>query len=162
MKSTLLFSLFLFLVLSANAGIIAVPVTGAGPGTSAESNGQWYNNITVKTFLSLTPSRIAEVHGKTLSFREKISLKWAQTSLRKQLKKGAVGEHELVTEKRLYGNNNWGTFFLCLLLGPIGLIIVYLSYYDDPKVARRSAWSGFSVWLLILTIIARLSSMTYY
>ncbi len=112
-----------------------------------------------ETFLSLTPEKISEMTGKKVSFTQKLSLKMAQKQVKRQLRKGKAIDMASVARKAAWGDNfHWGAFLLGLFLGPVGVLIVYLVQFEDPQVARKSAWRGLLSWLAIALVVARLIS----
>jgi hypothetical protein len=154
-KMKIKFVLLFLLVFSfsTQASIISVPVSTISNLKQTPANSNWFDQMDAATFLSLTPAAVQKMTGKKLNLIQRLSLKHSQKSVQRQLKEGKE-VNIAVMAKRAYGENfNWGTFALGFLLGPIGLIIVYLSYYDDRKVARRSAWLGFGLLISVSRLI---------
>ncbi|MBX9784364.1 MAG: hypothetical protein K2X48_13825 [Chitinophagaceae bacterium] len=160
MKQFIVLFLFVFVLASSKAGIISVPFNKIQNNASVSSFQQFMSTVTVQTFIELTPSKVQELTGYKMKFLEKAYFKLAQKKVKKQLRKGTIKQTDAVYEQFAKSENfNWGTFALCALLGPIGILIVYLSNYDDREVARRSAWRGLLTWAGIVAMVAYLLSV---
>ncbi len=77
--------------------------------------------------------------------------------MKHQLRKGKTVDMNFIAKKADWRDNfHLGAYLLGLFLGPIGVLIVYLVQYEDPQVARKSAWRGLLSWLLIGLLVVRL------
>jgi hypothetical protein len=160
MKQSITLFLFMFLLASSNAGIIAVPASQSQHKTTGTAFHQFMSTVNAKIFNALTPTKVQGLTGYKMNILERTFLKLAQKKVKKQVKKGIMKETDLVyTQLAKIENINWGTYVLCALLGPIGIIIVYLSNYDDREVARKSAWRGLLTWASIAAAVVYLLSI---
>ena len=135
------------------AGSIASPVpalaTDAGPTVTG-----WFlqdgQSMTVEDFLNITPKKIKERTGEKLSLKERLALRYVQSQIKRDIKKGispADTAFNLDDEARKF---NIGGFLLGLLLGLIGVLISLL--FKNRNV-RRSALLGFGISILIYLIV---------
>jgi hypothetical protein len=160
MKQLIFLFAFVLLLTSTKAGIISVPLNKIQNTVSISSFHQFMSAVFAQSFIELTLSKVQVQTGHKMSFLERVYLKMAQKKVKKQLRKGTIQPTDAVYRQLAKSENfNWGTYTLCALLGPIGLIIVYVSNYDDRQVARKSAWNGFLTWLGIVAAVAYLLSV---
>ncbi len=151
--------LFLGLLISNShaAGIIAIPAHVSVEAKPVSTTSTLLQKMDVKEFLALTPAKWKEISGKKLSLPQRLSLKMAQKQVKRQLKKGQSADMAVVASKAAWGDNfHWGAFLLAMFLGPIGVLIVYLVQFEDPEVARKSAWRGLIAWVALAALVARL------
>lgn len=151
--------LFFGLLLNSSlvAGMIAVPVNQPAESKPVNTMATVLQTMDAATFLTLTPQKWQEMTGKKISITQKLSLKMAQKQVKRQLKKGKAVDMATVARKAAWGDNfHWGAFLLGMFLGPIGVLIVYLVEFEDPQVARKSAWRGLLAWVALAALVARL------
>lgn len=139
------------------AGMIAVPFQKKEQSQNKNSVSSMYQEMSAEGFVLLTAKKMEELTGKKLSFTQKISLKRLQKQVKRQLQKGKSVDMNVIARKADWQDNfHLGAYLLGLFLGPIGVLIVYLVQYEDPQVARKSAWRGLLSWLLIGLLVVRL------
>ena len=159
MKNFLLLpTLFFFSFSTANAGLIYVPVLKDNKKTEAVTFQDAIKKMDAKTFLSLTQPQIKLITGERMSFKEKVVLKFAQKEVKKNLKNN---KQVNISEVMLNANGTfeWGAYLLGVFLLLIGVLIVYLTNWEDPKVARKSAWKGLVTGFILFSGIIRLLSI---
>lgn len=110
----------------------------------------------LEDFLALTPKKYHQQTGQKLGLKERIVLKFAQKSLKRQLKKGEPLP-PVVNLNLVEHTFNWGAFALGFFLGLIGLLIVILAFKD--KKAWISALIGLGVALAFLLLLVSLISV---
>lgn len=148
-----LFISMAMMISTAQAGIIAVTVS-----TEPVISSTVLSKIDAKTFLSLTPAMVKKMTGKKMKFDDRVVLKIAQKQVKKDLRKGKeVNIAEAM--KRAEGNFSIGAFLLGMFLLFIGVLIVYVTEWEDPQVARKSAWRGLISGVLLAVAIIRLVSI---
>jgi hypothetical protein len=139
------------MISSTSAGIIAVPVSTT-PVSVNLSSADALGNMDAQTFLTLTPAKVKEITGKKMKLKERIVLKLTQKHVKKEMKKGK--EVDLKTTLKGFSDNfSLGAFLLGVFLLFIGVLIVYLTEWEDRSVARKSAWRGLLTGLLIASAI---------
>jgi hypothetical protein len=157
MKQSITFFLFIFLLASSKAGVISVPFNKTQNTSSASNFHQFMSTVNAQTFITLTPSKVQALTDYKMNLLEKVHLKLAQKKIKRQLKKDTIQQTDLVYGQFAKGENfHWGAYILGALLGPVGVLIVYLSNYDDEQVARRSAWRGLLTWVALVAVVVRL------
>ena len=158
MRKMIVFLLFALLMNSSLvAGMIAVPVLQPAKSKPVNTTVSVLQQMDAATFLTLTPQKWQEMTGKKISFTQKLSLKMAQKQVKRQLKNGKAVDMATVARKAAWGDNfHWGAFLLGMFLGPIGVLIVYLVEFEDPQIARKSAWRGLLTWLALALLVTRL------
>lgn len=135
-----------------HAGIIVVPVSVQPKASTAFTSNDSWSRMGVQAFLSLTPAKVKEMTGKKMKLKERIVLKLAQKQVKKEMKKGK--EVNLATTMKGFSDNfNLGAFLLGVFLLFFGVLIVYLTNWEDPSIARKSAWRGLLTGLLIASAI---------
>jgi hypothetical protein len=133
---------------SSNAGIIFVPSNSTDNAKTGKlSTVDILSQLDAKSFLALTPAKVAEMTGRKMTLNQKINLKLTQRLVKKQLRKGIDVNMVAMAERAGSGSFNWGAAALGFFLGLIGVLIVYLAFKNDKEVARKSAWIGFAVWV---------------
>ncbi len=139
---------------SSNAGIIFLPSNSTDNAKTGKlSTVDILSQLDTKSFLALTPAKVAEMTGRKLTLNQKINLKLTQRLVKKELKKGhAVNMHEMA-KRADSGSFNWGAAALGFFLGLIGVLIVYLAFKNDKEAARKAAWIGFAVWVAVALLI---------
>jgi hypothetical protein len=107
----------------------------------------------IQQFLLLTPKKYREITGEKMTLAQKLSLKFAQHKIKKQLKNGVAIDLPLINKKLINQEFSLGGFALGVLLSFVGVLIAYL--IGDRRVIKW-AWIGaglcFAVILLILLI----------
>lgn len=154
MKKIIALLMTTWMMSTTHAGIIAAPVSTEPVATSV-SPADVLGKMDAQTFLSLTPSKVKEITGKRMTLKEKIVLKLTQKQMKKQMRKGKEVNHSNMM-KRFGDNFNLGAFLLGVFLSFIGVLIVYVTYWEDPSVARKSAWRGLLTGLILVLGILRL------
>ena len=150
------FTVLLFAVafsFATNAGIIYVP-------TSSTDNVKLgkvavvdiLSQLDAKSFVALTPAKVAEMTGQKMTLNQKINLKLAQRQVKKDLKKGRNVNMMEMAKRAGDGSFNWGAAALGFFLGLIGVLIVYLAFKNDKEAARKAGWIGFAVGLALALI----------
>jgi hypothetical protein len=153
MKNFLLaFSCIFFSSTVVNAGLIYVPVSTENSKKEFVTFYDAIQKMDAKTFLSLRPLKVKEITGKRMSIKEKVVLKLAQREVKKKIKKDK-GFHVNEVMLNANGTFDWGAYLLGVFLLLIGVIIVYVTNWEDPQVARKSAWRGLLTGLLIASAI---------
>jgi hypothetical protein len=151
------FTVLLFAVVfsfATNAGIIYVP-------TSSTDNVKlgkvavvdMLSQLDAKSFVALTPAKVAEMTGQKMTLNQKINLKLAQRQVKKDLKKGRDVNMIQMAQRAGDGSFNWGAAALGFFLGLIGVLIVYLAFKNDKEAARKAGWIGFAVGLALTLIL---------
>lgn len=108
-------------------------------------------NLTTDDLLSLTPEKYRLQTGKKLSFKERISLRLVQKSIRKHLKRGEAFVLNDVVESEKF-KFNIGGFLLGFFFGLIGFLITLA--FKDRRNAMISAGIGWAIGVVIvLTLI---------
>lgn len=116
-----------------------------------------YQNLSAEEFLALTPKEIKKNTGKKLRFKEKVALKIAQTTLKRNLKKAKKGKDVTGTKKMTF---HIGGFLLGFFLGLIGVLIAYLVLEDKDAGKSSLIGLGAALVLIILLTVAVFSSVT--
>jgi hypothetical protein len=133
--------------LSTNAGIIYVPsnsTDNAKAGNTAKQ--ETVKKINAQTFLSLTPAKVQEMTGKKMTFSQKIALKIAQKSVKKQLKKAnSIDIKDKSQMLRLW-----------LIFGAIAIVATLLSWFVPFLwIITGLAWLAclifFVLWIIALS-----------
>ena len=110
--------------------------------------------VTVQEVINMSPKKYEELTGEKLNFKGKIVF----SMLKDELKKTEIDKTETIDLVTTMADTNstfsWGGFFVGLLLGIIGVGLVYI-FSDDSNV-RRSSWKGLGAWLILLIIAATL------
>ncbi|TAK32787.1 MAG: hypothetical protein EPO28_17580 [Saprospiraceae bacterium] len=107
-------------------------------------------SMAAEDFLSLTPKKIKESTGEKLSLKERLALRYVQSQIKRDIKKGispADATFNLDDEARRF---NIGGFLLGLFLGLIGFLISLL--FRNRNV-RRSALLGWGIAVVIYLIV---------
>ncbi|MFT3843658.1 MAG: hypothetical protein QM725_01290 [Lacibacter sp.] len=168
MRTIVMFLLLMVSGFTAAAGAIYIPSNQTDNVKAGKmSVAAVFNNMDVKTFLSVTPSKIQEMTGTKLSFGQKVSLRMAQAEVKRNLKKGKeIKMAEM--GKKAEGGINFLWVLVGLVLGITGVLIAYLTRegHDDNRV--RSAWIGFgisaiiSIIFLVLYLSLWMNEYNYY
>lgn len=152
-KSFLLFVMVAMMGAFAFAGSTASPTPALTTGTGPTVTG-WFledgQSMAAEDFLNLTPKEIKQRTGEKLSLKEKLALRYVQSQIKRDIKKGispADATFNLDDEARKF---NIGGFLLGLFLGLIGWLI---SLLFKNKNVRRSALLGWGVAVVIYLII---------
>ncbi len=94
--------------------------------------------ITIEEFLKMSPSKIKELTGHQLSFKEIIGLKIAQYQLKKDLANNAAS-----------GSKSWlVALLLVIFLGYLGIHRFYLGY-TTIGIIQLLTLGGLGIWALI-------------
>jgi hypothetical protein len=126
---------------SINAKLVMLPI----------GNGKF---MSLADFVTLTPKKFREITGKRLSLINKLSLKFSQRAIKKDINSdGTIDNSKLLKYSdgegfRLHG----GGFVLGLLLGVIGFLITLLFNDDNRKRRMISSLIGWGVWIIIFLI----------
>jgi hypothetical protein len=116
-----------------------------------KANKEVLYSLTTEEILALTPNDYKSLTGKKLSFKERFVLKYAQRSIKKDLKKEGS-----VDIKRYFDDGdsrfNGGGFALGLLLGLLGVLLAHI--FSSDKSFRRSSWYGFGLLVSILLVVS--------
>lgn len=136
-----------------NAGIIYVPANS----TDNVKVGQTavvdiLSQLDARSFVALTPAKVAEMTGRKMTLNQKINLKLAQRQVKKDIKKGRDVNMTQMAQRAGDGSFNWGAAALGFFLGLIGVLIVYLAFKNDKEAARKAGWIGFAVGLALALI----------
>lgn len=149
-KFTLIAIAFMF-SFALNAGIIYVPTNGSdnlksGKSTPNEILGQ----LDVKTFLALTPGQVQKLTGKKMNFSKKLSLRLAQMSVKKQLKKGKdINISDAMTKADgAAGKSQLVALILAIVIGGLGIHRFYLGYIGIG-IIQLLTLGGLGIWALI-------------
>ncbi len=138
---------------SSNAGIIFLPSNSTDNAKTGKlSTIDILSQLDAKSFLALTPAKVAEMTGRKLTLNQKINLKLTQRLVKKELKKGVDVNMMDMAKRADSGSFNWGAAALGFFLGLIGVLIVYLAFKNDKEAARKAAWIGFAVSLALALI----------
>jgi TM2 domain-containing membrane protein YozV len=100
-------------------------------------------------FLSLTPAKYKEMTGKRLGIMGSIKLKFAQSQLKKQLKKSEAGGD---------GKSQVIALVLVLLVGVLGIHRFYLGY-TTYGIIQLLTLGGCGIWALIDLIMIATGSL---
>lgn len=139
---------------SSNAGIIYVPSNSTDNAkTGTLSTVDVLSQLDAKSFLALTPAKVAEMTGRKMTLNQKVNLKLTQRLVKKQLKKGNEVNMLEMAKRAGSGSFNWGAAALGFFLGLIGILIVYLAFKNDKEVARKSGWIGFAVGVAVALLL---------
>ena len=133
--------------LSTKAGIIYVPSNSTDnvkAGNTAKK--ETVKKIDAQTFLSLTPAKVQEMTGKKMNLSQKIALKIAQKSVKRQLKKANSID---IKDKRQM-------LRLWLIFGAIALVASLLSWFVPFLwIITGLAWAAclvfFVLWIIALS-----------
>ena len=109
--------------------------------------------MSVQTFLSLTPKQYRQLTGKKLSILQKLSLKLAQSRVKKLLRKNRHIDLEVIARDIETNQFSILGFILGVVLGPLGILIAFLI---EGKGSSTFTWSiiGGLVWLgLVLLVV---------
>jgi hypothetical protein len=106
-------------------------------------------SMTLEDFLKLTPKKIKEITGKKLNLKERIALRYVQSNIKKDFKKGISNSNDTLNLDEEVRTFNFGGFLLGLFLGLIGYLI---SLLFKNKNVRRSALIGWGVWIAIFLL----------
>ncbi|MBI5914818.1 MAG: hypothetical protein HY842_05530 [Bacteroidetes bacterium] len=149
---------FLSLVIVAMMGTLAFAGSTASPAPALATDAGptvtgWFlqegQSMTVEDFLKLTPKKIKESTGEKLSLKERLALRYVQSQIKREVKKGVSPSDEGFNLDDQARKFNIGGFLLGLFFGLIGFLIALLF---KNKNVRRSALIGWGVWLVILLI----------
>jgi hypothetical protein len=154
MRKIIIVLLAVVFSVSSNAGIIYLPANAtdnakAGKLTAVDI----FSQLDAKSFVALTPAKLAEMTGQKLTLNQKINLKLTQRLVKKELKKGHAVNMQEMAKRAGSGSFNWGAAALGFFLGLIGVLIVYLAFKNDKEAARKAAWIGFAVWVAVALLI---------
>lgn len=121
----LFFLIFFAVAFNLSGSAISTPVLDPTPAkvtpssiTSPSAN----VGITVRDFLSFTPTKYKELTGKKMNFFQKLSLKMTQAKIKKQVKKGKLYEASLIDFKDPV--EKW--FWFWIFGWGLGLIVLFL------------------------------------
>lgn len=134
----------------------AVPVPGADAREStvhSDVRPSPFKEMSVQTFLSLTPKQYRQLTGKKLSILQKLSLKLAQSRVKKLLRKNRHIDLEVIARDIETNQFSILGFILGVVLGPLGILIAFLI---EGKGSSTFTWSiiGGLVWLgLVLLVV---------
>lgn len=78
--------------------------------------------ITVKDFLAITPTKYKEITGKKMNFLQKLSLKMAQSKVKKQVKKGKIYDSSFID----FSDPVEKWFWFWIFGWGLGLIVLFL------------------------------------
>lgn len=116
-------------------------------------------DMTYQQILDLSPKNFEALTGKQLSFKEKMGLNLLKRDIKAKIKSQEIAVTDKVNFKSAIAGEGTSVnilgFFAGLLLGLIGVLLVYL--LSDDKVMRRSSWYGWGVWLIILLLLMSLA-----
>lgn len=149
---------FLPFVIVAMMGTFAFAESAASPAPALTTDTGptvtgWFlqdgQSMALEDFLKLTPKKIKESTGKKLRLKERLALRYVQSQIKREVKKGQIApDEEFNLDKQPFKFGLCG-FFLGFLFGLIGFLISLL--FKNRNV-RRSALIGWGVWIVILLI----------
>jgi hypothetical protein len=144
-KLTIYTCMFLFVLAWGTTSAIEVSTTDISAFPARE--------MTVGDMLSMKAKDFAAMSGEKFSLKEKLAYGMAKSQLKRAVKKGKVSLEAPVAPALAVAQSdfNMGAFFLGLLLGLIGVLIVAIAFND------RGAWKwalfGWGIWVLILVLL---------
>ena len=98
-------------------------------------------------FIKLSPEEYAAITGKKLNFFQRMSFRVAKMRMKHDLKKNA----DLLITDYVDGDGSFRVdplwLILGVLLGPIGVLIAYLTKQESYKIT--SSWIGFGAAILL-------------
>lgn len=153
MRKIIIVLLAVVFSVSSNAGIIYLPANATDNAKAGKSSAvDILSQLDAKSFLALSPAKVAEMTGRKMTLNQKINLKLTQRLVKKQLKKGIDVNMMDMAKRADSGSFNWGAAALGFFLGLIGVLIVYLAFKNDKEAARKAGWIGFAVGLALVLI----------
>jgi hypothetical protein len=145
MKHFLRIPLFLIVVILLTSAIPPIKNDKAVPSATKD-------DMTLREVLKLSPKQYSEITGEKLSFKDKLAFSFMKKEIRKNKSLDLDKKVDLkAAVSNSSGGFNIGGFIIGLLLGIIGVGLVYI--FSDDSAARRSSWKGFGVWIILLLLL---------
>jgi TM2 domain-containing membrane protein YozV len=151
MRKITLLAIAVIFNLGLSAGIIHVPATASTNLQSGKSAIiKIVDQLDVKSFLALTPGKLQKLTGEKMNFSQKLSLKLAQMSVKKQLKKGKQVNIAEAMKKAdgATGKSQIVALILAIVVGVLGIHRFYLGYVGIG-IIQLLTFGGFGIWALI-------------
>ena len=133
------------------AGIIYVPSTVNSNSKQVEiTSTEVLSQLDAKAFLALTPGQVKKLTGEKMNFSQKLSLKLAQMSVKKQMKKNKHVDISAAMKKAesTAGKSQLVALILAILVGVLGIHRFYLGYIGIG-IIQLLTFGGFGIWALI-------------
>lgn len=108
------------------------PVTPETVDPSISTSFLGEEEVSVESFLALTPKKIREKTGRKLKLKEVIGLKIAQKKIKKQMRRAKKGKKAEISK---------GLFIICAIFVPLAAII-FMGVMDD--------WEGNNWWVALI------------
>lgn len=108
----------------------------------------------VSEFVKLTPKEFSSLTGKKLNFLQRLSFRATQVKMRHDLKKNpnlSLSDYVNGDSRTFQIDILW--LLLGTILGPIGVLIAYLTKVEKYKLT--SAWIGLGIFALILILFGK-------
>lgn len=107
-------------------------------------------SLTLKQIISLTPKEYKKITGKKMSFGQRLSLKFVQYKIKKQLSRNQVINLTEANTDIDATDFSFAGFLLGFLLSILGVLIAYL-IGDRRKI--KWSWYGFGFGALIILLL---------
>ncbi len=145
-KNILLIVAVLFFSISSQAITPVLSTVEPAPSKAASA----FSKMSVEEFVQLTPKKYKEITGEKLSLSKKISLKIAQSKMKKAIRENKQIDMSAQPAPFDTYDFNLGGLILGFVLPILGVLIAYL--IDDPAVIKW-AWIGFGIFFVLFLLI---------